>query len=539
MIQDIFLPEKIRSYYLFRQRIVGIDITKTHIYGSLIVARGSTITIEKQLSLSLNADQASYEERIVSTLPSLCEQMGKFDHIVTALTSGMVVFKELRLPFTTRDKIRLVIHFEVAPLLPFPAHEAEIDFIITAVNQEEKSAQVLVAAAQKKHIAEHLALFEKAGYVPEKVTVDMFALYGLYNQIPAYQTLSGSVALIDLNIYNTTIIAIMNGQLRIIRTLPYGMATVAKDAGNSSDLKPQQVMDHLIRFGLEQGGSENNNQVIKNSVTAFFNKLKFALSSTFNQLQSSTIEKTLFSGPGAEIKDLTSFAQTQLGSACELFDIKKITENKQYRIASQLTLSQSMVASVAIALPTPAVEDFNLLKGEFSPPHPMLLLKQLITGAVLMLFLFGTIITQTIIQSNRLRSEIAASQQEGIDALQERFPEIPEEENDLEEVIALAKSELDKEEIVWRAFSSQNRASFLEYLLELTSKINKQELGFIPERLSIVDGMPDEITLKAQVRDYPALKQLEQALRESKLFSYVEGQNATNFTMKIKATRNL
>jgi type IV pilus assembly protein PilM len=544
MIQDIFLPEKIGSYYIFRQRVLGIDITKTQINGSLVIARGSTITIEKHLSLPLNgehngAEQNGQEDRMVATLAALCEQMGPFDQLNTALSSGVVVFKELRLPFTTRDKISMVIHFEVAPLLPFSPNEAVIDFIITHVNEEEKSAQVLVAAAQKKHISEHLALFEKAGYQPNNITVDMFALYGLYTQIPTYQSVTGSLALIDLNVHSTNIITIVDGQLRIIRTLGYGLATVAKDAGTSADLKPQQVMDHLLRFGLEQGGSEGNNQAIKNSLTAFFNKLQFALTSTFNQLQKSSIEKIVLCGPGAEIKDIASFAQEQLGAPCELFDIKKITENKQYQIASQLTLSQPVVLSTAIALATPAVQDFNLLKGDFAPATQMLLVKQLITASVLTIILFGLVISQTIIQGRRLRSEINASQEQAIEALQERFPEMPEEEDDLDEVISLAKAELEKEEVVWRAFSSQNRASFLEYLLELTSKINKQELGFIPQQLSIVDGTQGEITLKAKVKDYAALKKLEQALRESKLFSYVEGQSNTEFAMKIIATRNV
>lgn len=545
MIQDIFLPEKIRSYYIFRQRILGIDITKSQINGSLVVAKGATITIEKQLSLPVQAERSNPEEstgqedRIVATLSALCEQIGSFDQLNSALSSGVIVFKELRLPFTTRDKISMVIHFEVAPLLPFPAHDAVIDFIITHINEEEKSAQVLVAAAQKKHIAEHIQLFEKAGYHPTKITVDMFALYGLYTQIPAYQSMKKSVALIDLNMHKTHIITIINGELRIIRMLGYGIATIAKDAGNSADLKPQQIMDHLLRFGLEPGGSEGNNQAIKNSITAFFNKLQFALTSTFNQLNTSKIEAILLCGPGAEIKGIAPFAQEQLGSPCHLFEIQKITENNHYRIASQLTLSQPLTLSVATALAPSATEDFNLLQGEFAPQTQSLLLKQLITAGVLVIILFGMIIGQTIIQSRRLHSEIDSSQQEAIEALQERFPEIPEEEDDLEEVITLAKSELEKEEVVWRAFSSQNRASFLKYLLELTSRINKQELGFVPEELSIVDGLQGEITLKAQVKDYAALKKLEHALRESKLFSYVEGQSDTTFAMKIIAKRTL
>ena len=73
----------------------------------------------------------------------------------------------------------------------------------------------------------------------------------------------------------------------------------------------------------------------------------------------------------------------------------------------------------------------------------------------------------------------------------------------------------------------------MEYLLELTSRINKQELGFIPEQITIADGRGGSIILRARVRDFEALKKLEQALRESKLFTFVEGQASPDFTMKI------
>ncbi len=125
------------------------------------------------------------------------------------------------------DKIEMVINFEVEPLLPFPAKDALIDFIITSINKEEKSAQVLVAVVQKRHLLEHLSLIEQAGCNPDIVTVDMFAFYGLYSQIPSYQLLSGSVALIDMSMNTTSIVIVQTNQLRIVRTLPYGMAFVA------------------------------------------------------------------------------------------------------------------------------------------------------------------------------------------------------------------------------------------------------------------------------------------------------------------------
>ena len=46
LIQDIFLPEKIKSYYLFSKVVVGIEINKTNIIATKTKINGYTSTIE-------------------------------------------------------------------------------------------------------------------------------------------------------------------------------------------------------------------------------------------------------------------------------------------------------------------------------------------------------------------------------------------------------------------------------------------------------------------------------------------------------------
>ena len=539
MIQDIFLPEKIGAYYIFSQRIVGIDITKTHIHATVITARGSIISIEQCISEPLNGDKSNHTERVIETLTKVMQQVGKVTQINVSLPSSAVVFKEMRLPFTEYDKINMVIRFEVEPLLPFVAQDAVIDFIITDTNQEQQGAQVLVAATQKQTIAEQLSLFEQANIDPSKITVDMFCLYGLYTQIPTYQSIEGTVILLDIDVQSTRILSIHNKQLRIISTLPYGIHNVAKNTSRAIDMTPQQIMDHLIRFGLEKSDPADLVQALKNSLTDSFNKIQFALNSMLTQLNETTVTKVILLGIGAEIKGMVPFAQDKLQFPCELFEIQNLTQNKQYKINSKANITQAGLISVATAVPSTITKHFNLRRGQFEQSKSVLLLKQLITSGVLLLILFASLITHSIIQSKRLHNEIQTSQNEAVEELKNRFPEIPEDEDDLDDAIESAKTALAQEESIWLAFSSQTRASFLEYLLELSTRINKQELGFVPEQITITDGTKGEITLKAKVRDFPALKKLEKALSKAKkLFSYVEEQTTTDFTMKILIARN-
>ena len=132
-------------------------------------------------------------------------------------------------------------------------------------------------------------------------------------------------------------------------------------------------------------------------------------------------------------------------------------------------------------------------------------------------------------QVNNLRQEITSSEQEVIVLLQEEF-NIPEEYDTFDEVVEFAEEEAAKNRDTWLAFSSQARSSFLQYLLELVSIIDKKTLGFEVSRIAIEQ---DRLTLQAKVRDYEALKILERELRESPLFSYVEPQDNPDFIMSI------
>src|SRR6266849_1304532 len=139
LIQDIFLPEKIKSYYLFSKIIVGIEINKTNIIATKTKINGYTSTIELIIEEKISEEVSEENfERTSPALTSIFSKIGTYDEIHTILPSSIVIFKELKLPFTSREKIGKVIGFEIEPLLPFALRDAAIDFIITREIPEEK-----------------------------------------------------------------------------------------------------------------------------------------------------------------------------------------------------------------------------------------------------------------------------------------------------------------------------------------------------------------------------------------------------------------
>jgi len=280
MIKHVFLPDKIGTYFLFSKRIVGVDIGKTHINATKILVRGNTIVIEQSYEEKVEAGTpATYIKRATKALKSIFDRVGHYNEVHTALSSSLVIFKELKLPFINHDKISMVINFEVEPLLPFSINNAVVDFIITKKIPAEQASEILVAAVQKQYIAEHLAIFEAANIQPTVITVDMFALYGLFNQMPPYAKLENGVALLDLGIHATRIAFIHNKQLRFIRTLNKGIFHIAKSMSKILDVGAHEVGEDIIRFGLEKPDAPEYEQAITNTLISFWNEINFTITS--------------------------------------------------------------------------------------------------------------------------------------------------------------------------------------------------------------------------------------------------------------------
>lgn len=537
MIKNIFIPENIGKNYLFPKRIIGLDIGKTQIHATQIYLKGTTITIEKCLTVSLDNDTTiDYAERAAKAIKTIVEQLDRYDAIHTAIANPFVVFKELKLPFVGRGALSMVVDFEVEPLLPFALEDAIIDFIITKQLPEEKSSEVLIAAVQKQYIAQHLQPFAIAGIEPDTVIIDMFALYGLYLQIPSYTQLPGPVVLLDIGSQATHIAYIYNGQLRLIRSLPKGTLTIAKHISAVTELPINEATQLLARFGLEQEQDLTHAEAIKNAYTDFWHDISFTLTSFTSQFEQTSIARILLLGSGSEIKGLPTFISSASEIPCERFTVQELLQSKQVQMHNKQCASSTYIMSLSIAWPTPITAECNLRQKEFAlPTRRRLFLKQIIIMAVLAIGLFSTLFIPNILHVNRIKREIRASEHEIVTVLKQKFRTIDEDNDDIDDVISIAEQEINKEEKLWFSLANPARSSFLKYLLEITTSIDKEALGFEIERLMLTETT---MTLVAQVRDFEALSLLEKELKKSKLFYFDKGPNLTNFIWHIKLIKN-
>lgn len=522
MIQNIFIPEKIGSYYLFSKRIVGIDIGLTEIYATVSLAKGSTRTIERLIEERIEAE-GTHQERLTRALRALHSKLGSYDALYASLPSSLVIFKELTLPFVGLKKIKLVVPFEAESLLPFTLDQAVIDAIVTKEDRKSKTTDVLVAAVKKEYLAEYLQPFEAAGIRVDKVSIDMFELYGFYQSIPTYKTDTHTVALIDLGFYTTRIALITDGQLKYIRSIAKGLVTVAKKISAQQKTDPAESLETLMRFGSLE--DSDHTSYVKEALDELLQDIKLTIFSYTKRLKTTeSLHKVIITGAGADVPGIIGLVSTTIGVESKILQAKKMIHNG--KIQSKVkTIPNSFLVSIATALSSPVTEEFNLQQVQAHEKEDTALQYQLIALLSLVLFLLGSFSFYSYLRIRNLRNAYRVGETEALEELKRVFKLKPNQTGTLEIANKAATNELRKQETAWQRLSSENRYSLLRYLTELSKCIDTKESQL---SLTSINIKEDTVKIYGSVPGYEQLTKLQNQL-ECPLFKKIPKLQDLNF----------
>jgi type IV pilus assembly protein PilM len=557
MIKELFLPERTKSKRLISKRIIGVSIEEERVSAAQVYATSSSTNIEKIKDQPIAPGApGSRMQRIAQAITSLLPSFSSYDQIIISIPSSVVTFKELTLPFVDAEKIKMVVEYEVEPQLPFSVNDAIIDFIITHKNFEEQKSQVLVAAVRKQDLKEIVDMYQQIEVDPEAITVDLFALYGLFLQIPEYKQISHASALIDIGTTSTSVAFLMNGEMRLIRNIAKGLHTIANHISENTGRPTKEVLKRLEESGVLSTDDVSFNQAVQKQITNYLNDIQFTLNSFSLKLNFyEEISKILFVGEGMIIKGLMDFCSTVLQIPCEHFSCNKLFKtklfkNKTKKVATSWT---DHAIDLGTAIIYPEHSQFDLRKKEFIRTHFPVLNKQLITAVFLAIALFVTIGTRGQLQVKKLTSITKQREKKAIKKLKKLFPPGSKslKKNKLTPLIKDATREISIRQEAWTPFLRENLQP-LQILQDLTQTIDRRSfdvkiekirldvdsqgspvgevLGVFKSRLGMGEHFTDYAKFVAYFRQQSNLMTIEEEDADE-----VEDGEGVKFTFKLKA----
>lgn len=152
------------------------------------------------------------------------------DRLVTAIPCQDLFVRTLSFPFKDSTKLAKVVPFEVESLVPMPLEDLAVGSLMLPPGQtaegaprESTGSEVLVTAAPRDKVAEHLRFLAQADVEPSAINVDAMALFSVTQYLQEKgAAVPHDLAIIDVGASKTTLCLVDSGRPVVLRTILWG-----------------------------------------------------------------------------------------------------------------------------------------------------------------------------------------------------------------------------------------------------------------------------------------------------------------------------
>ncbi len=230
--------------------------------------------------------------------------------IVTALPCQDLFIRTLSFPFRDSAKLAQVVPFEVENLIPMALEEVSMGSIVLPSGEAQepsrkpKGAEVLVTAAPKEKVNQHLQFLAAADLKPSVIGVDAMALYSVTQFLQEEGArVPGDLAIIDVGATKTTLCLMREGRPAALRTVLWG--------GNH--------LTHAlaVRYACSFAEAERRKRAMAvQEVDAWLEPLLKELRVTLHSLEGNgrqRLSHCWVSGGGSKLRELSGHVAQELG----------------------------------------------------------------------------------------------------------------------------------------------------------------------------------------------------------------------------------
>jgi type IV pilus assembly protein PilM len=243
------------------------------------------------------------------------------------VSSPRVIVRQADLPAMTEDELRSAIHFEAQDLIPIPIEEALLDFSILGTPPppdedatEDARMKVLLVAAPRDMVSQHLAAVEAAGLLVDAVDVVPLALF---RAVPAFGTGSAAAeAIVSVGAGLTTVVVREAGVPRFMRVLNRGTDDITDGLAQSLGVDHEMAEDFKRRSAGagDVATAVRARTLVADGVTPLVEDIRGSLDFYLAQSDSGHIDRVMLTGGGVRTAGLTDRLAHAIGTDVEVAD---------------------------------------------------------------------------------------------------------------------------------------------------------------------------------------------------------------------------
>lgn len=305
-----------------QEEAVGLDI------GSSSIKAIALEIGEKEASLkNFNITEITGGIDLESSVKSALDSLGVKDESINISLSGQsVVIRYVWLPLMSERELVSSLKFEAAKLIPFSIEEVNIDSYILKQDVSNNKMLVLIVAAKKDAVSEHIKLLHDLGFKIGIVDVDSLALINAFNfnyHSEEEKDLPKVFALLNIGASVSNLNILEGGVPVFSRDIYIAGNNFSKKIADSFGIDFTEVEKLKINLDKEKLGK------IISSVESVVSNLVSEVRISFDYYESQTassVEKIFLSGGGSLFYNLKDNLNHLLGIDIDYWDpTKRVT----------------------------------------------------------------------------------------------------------------------------------------------------------------------------------------------------------------------
>lgn len=283
----------------------------------------------------------------------------KTKNVATSISGHSVIIRKIQLPIMTDEELENSIQFEAEQYIPFDISEVFLDFHIIGTDAADPSVMnVILVAAKKDFVNDHIAVFKECGLTPVVMDIDSFAVQNAF----------------DLNyaLADDEVVAIVNmgaGGMNV-NVLKHGTSIFTRDIQVGGNLYNEEIQK---QFGLGSADAERAKmgspvagidpqelrEVIRTTTESLAQEVQRSLDFFSATSADERIQQLYITGGISRISQVREALEQRLGVAVEILDPFQQIEINEKKFETDYLQSIGPMFAVAVGLAMRRVGDKN------------------------------------------------------------------------------------------------------------------------------------------------------------------------------------
>lgn len=281
--------------------------------------------------------------------------------VATSVSGNSVIVKKIRLPQMTPEELEESIQWEAEQYIPFDIADVNLDVHI--LGQDENNVdqmEVILVAAKKDMINDHMAVLMEAGLSPQVMDVDAFAIGNAYerNYAPDLNTVV-VLANIGANIINVNVMKGITSSFT--RDISIGGNQYTEEIQKQLSVSFEQA--EALKIGGDQSGDfDSSSAVIPQEVGTIMRSVSESIATEIQRsldfyaagAADDRISKIYLMGGSSKVAGLHTVVENKTGISTEIANpLKEVfIDPKKFNVTHIHEVAPAAFVAVGLALRT-------------------------------------------------------------------------------------------------------------------------------------------------------------------------------------------